>query len=78
MGLGVRSFVTRSEHKLMGGFKERRGPEAPKFSFDRCALGLTPWETPVASPDGIVFDILNIMPYIKVRAARRGRSAGGG
>jgi peptidyl-prolyl cis-trans isomerase-like 2 len=35
------------------------------LSFDCCAMSLAPFETPVCTKEGVVFDILNVMPYVK-------------
>lgn len=35
-----------------------------RLPFDRCALSMTPYETPVCAEDGTVFDLVNIVPYI--------------
>jgi peptidyl-prolyl cis-trans isomerase-like protein 2 len=36
-----------------------------KLPFYCCSLSLTPFKNAVCSPDGIVFDLLAIIPYIK-------------
>lgn len=36
-----------------------------KLPFYCCALSLAPFEDPVCTPEGHVFDILYIMPFIK-------------
>nr|XP_009938972.1 PREDICTED: peptidyl-prolyl cis-trans isomerase-like 2 [Opisthocomus hoazin] len=36
-----------------------------RLSFDHCSLSLQPFEYPVCTPDGTVFDILSIVPWIK-------------
>jgi hypothetical protein len=35
-----------------------------KLPFNCCALSFTPFEDPVCTADGTVFDIANIVPYI--------------
>jgi peptidyl-prolyl cis-trans isomerase-like 2 len=61
-----RMFITATEHKeLYGGYKSKTGRAFRALPFDRCALGLTPFETPVCTRDGTVFDIMNIIPWIK-------------
>ncbi|KAG1504757.1 hypothetical protein G6F46_001494 [Rhizopus delemar] len=40
-----------------GGFK--------RLPFYCCSLSLQPFEHPVCTPDGIIFDLMNIIPYIK-------------
>ncbi|CEG81339.1 Putative Peptidyl-prolyl cis-trans isomerase-like 2 [Rhizopus microsporus] len=44
-------------HKSSGGFK--------RLPFYCCSLSLQPFEHPVCTPEGIVFDLVNIIPYIK-------------
>lgn len=36
-----------------------------KLPFDYCNLGLTAAKDPYCTVDGIVFDLLNILPYLK-------------
>ncbi len=62
-----RMHITATEHALLyGGKKAAVAQETAKaLPFDCCALALTPFETPVAAPDGVVFDLLNIVPYLK-------------
>lgn len=50
-----------------GGFKKDQAPQYSALDFDRCAISFLPFQTPVTTKDGIVFDILNIVPYIKER-----------
>lgn len=33
--------------------------------FDACALSLAPFTTPMATRAGVVFDLVNIVPYVK-------------
>lgn len=60
-------YITKTEWKHeWGGFKDKRkGAQFGALEFDRCALSFLPFQTPVATPDGTVFDILNIVPWIK-------------
>jgi peptidyl-prolyl cis-trans isomerase-like 2 len=46
------------------GFKEQRGTGMEKLPFNCCALSFTPFEDPVCTADGVVFDVANIVPYI--------------
>lgn len=53
-------------HGAAGGIMSKK----PKANFRRlpfycCALSLQPFEHPVCSPNGTVFDLLNIIPYLK-------------
>jgi peptidyl-prolyl cis-trans isomerase-like 2 len=36
-----------------------------RLPFSCCAISLIPFEHPVCTPDGTIFDILNIVPFIK-------------
>jgi hypothetical protein len=36
-----------------------------RLPFDCCALSLQPFEHPVCAPDGTVYELLNIMPFVK-------------
>uniref|UniRef100_A0A3P8ZXL2 RING-type E3 ubiquitin transferase n=1 Tax=Esox lucius TaxID=8010 RepID=A0A3P8ZXL2_ESOLU len=36
-----------------------------RLPFDHCSLSLQPFEYPMCTPDGIVFDLLSIVPWIK-------------
>jgi len=48
-----------------GGFKKARNTPFSKLPLNCCALSLQPFDTPVGIRDGAVFDIANIVPYIK-------------
>eukprot|EP00753_Platysulcus_tardus_P016165 PLAT5441.1.p1 GENE.PLAT5441.1~~PLAT5441.1.p1 ORF type:complete len:531 (-),score=182.62 PLAT5441.1:273-1865(-) len=61
-----RMFVTRKEWKeIYGGRRDAARKAYQRLPFTHCALTLTPWETPVALPDGSVFDFVAIVPYVK-------------
>ncbi|CAN0073174.1 unnamed protein product [Discosporangium mesarthrocarpum] len=61
-----RLFVTATEWKRdYGGKKDKKNGSSRPLAFDCCALSLAPFETPVCTKEGVVFDILNIMPYLK-------------
>uniref|UniRef100_F7A1Z2 RING-type E3 ubiquitin-protein ligase PPIL2 n=1 Tax=Macaca mulatta TaxID=9544 RepID=F7A1Z2_MACMU len=36
-----------------------------RLPFDHCSLSLQPFVYPVCTPDGVVFDLLNIVPWLK-------------
>ena len=62
-------YQRASEWRRDGGGK-KSSAEASRGSsgslpFDCCALSLQPFETPVCTPDGIIFDLLSIVPYVK-------------
>lgn len=62
-----RLFVTRTEWKESGGGHREaaRGTAYHPLAFDSCGLSLQPYETPVCSPEGVLFDILNLFPYVQ-------------
>lgn len=61
-----RLFITMTEHKNeWGGKKDPTQAPIPRLSFNYCPLSLQPFSDPVCSPDGTVFDIVNIIPFVK-------------
>ncbi|RIB09750.1 peptidyl-prolyl cis-trans isomerase-like 2 [Gigaspora rosea] len=49
-----------------GGIQARKKTQIFKrLPFNYCALSLQPFEHPVCSPDGTIFDLRNIYPYLK-------------
>lgn len=61
-----RLFVTKTEwQRDYGGKKSNTNDRVSKLPFDCCALALTKYITPVCSPEGILFDYLNIATYLK-------------
>jgi peptidyl-prolyl cis-trans isomerase-like protein 2 len=73
-----RMFITMSEHKEdWGGKKDAIKAPIAKLPFNSCSLSLLPFENPVCTKDGIIFDIVyshfnilsspssNIVPYLK-------------
>ena len=67
MGKGTdKLFVTASEWSLMGGAKKRNaGGEFKRLPISHCALSLQPFETPVCTPEGTVYEAMNIIPWIR-------------
>lgn len=61
-----RMFITKTEWATeWGGFKSKENRTVFKrLPFYCCALTFTPFEFPVCTPDGSVFDVMNITPYI--------------
>ena len=63
-----RLYVTRTEYDRDYGGVGRKGGKGLSIDalpFDCCALSLRPFETPVCAPDGTVFDILSIVPFLR-------------
>ncbi|KAI9101638.1 cyclophilin-like domain-containing protein [Phlyctochytrium arcticum] len=60
-------YVTHSEHAAgPGGFKRKAyGSEFKGLPFYCCSLSLQPFEHPVCTKDGMVFDLTNIIPWLK-------------
>ncbi|XP_021908219.1 peptidyl-prolyl cis-trans isomerase CYP65 [Carica papaya] len=62
-----RMFITKTEWATEWGGAKSRETRTPfkRLPYYCCALAFTPFETPVCTIDGSVFDIMNIMPYIR-------------
>eukprot|EP00940_MAST-03C_sp_MAST-3C-sp2_P002130 g2130.t1 len=59
-------YVSQTEHKyLYGGRREKREVVARAVPFDHCQLTFRPWQNPVGTADGSVFELLAILPYIR-------------
>ncbi|KFP07759.1 Peptidyl-prolyl cis-trans isomerase-like 2, partial [Calypte anna] len=60
-------YITCAEYTQFYGGKKSDLPRTNfrRLSFDHCSLSLQPFEYPVCTPDGTVFDILSIVPWIK-------------
>ncbi|GAA6058986.1 hypothetical protein JCM10212_001696 [Sporobolomyces blumeae] len=65
-------FVTHTEHSgaygqhTAGGVgAKRRDVVLSKLPFDCCALTLKPFETPVATSGGTIYELLAIIPFLK-------------
>ncbi|KAG0053050.1 RING-type E3 ubiquitin-protein ligase ppil2, partial [Gryganskiella cystojenkinii] len=51
---------------IFGGAGGRRQTQIfRRLPFDCCSLSLQPFEHPVCTEDGIIFDLVNIVPYLK-------------
>ena len=65
-------YITAKEHaESAAGVNGGRGSGGgggggtKRLPFDCCALTLTPWEHPVATRDGFVFDLSAIVPFLR-------------
>eukprot|EP00043_Microstomoeca_roanoka_P002807 m.40631 g.40631 ORF g.40631 m.40631 type:complete len:524 (-) comp11735_c0_seq1:218-1789(-) len=64
-----RMFITATEWATLYGGKKKdepgKGSKYKRLPFDCCALSLQPFEHPVCTKDGAIFDLVNIIPFIK-------------
>ena len=59
-------YVTRWEmDNQYGGKRHRKTVKHKKLSFNLCSLSLQPFKDPVCTSEGDIFDLRNIVPYIK-------------
>ena len=59
-------YLTNSESSAQVGRKQSNFHIPYKtLPFDCCAISFRPFETPMCTADGVVFDLLNIVPYLK-------------
>ncbi|CAJ0585518.1 unnamed protein product, partial [Mesorhabditis spiculigera] len=64
-------YLTTTEWKeSFGGHKDDTGTRKQRADFKRlpinhCSVSFLPFDDPVCTPDGEIFDIANIIPYIK-------------
>ncbi|KAI9017599.1 cyclophilin-like domain-containing protein [Gaertneriomyces semiglobifer] len=67
MGKGTdKLYITHSEHAAgPGGFKRKTGSEFKRLPFFCCSLTLQPLEHPVCTKEGLIFDLTNIIPWLK-------------
>eukprot|EP00882_Tetradesmus_deserticola_P033605 GHRQ01038405.1.p2 GENE.GHRQ01038405.1~~GHRQ01038405.1.p2 ORF type:complete len:219 (+),score=69.97 GHRQ01038405.1:389-1045(+) len=61
-----RGYITAKEHKEeWGGYKDRKRAPFQRLPFHCCAITFTPFEDPVCTDDGTVYDIVHVVPYVK-------------
>ncbi|XP_062313874.1 RING-type E3 ubiquitin-protein ligase PPIL2 [Osmerus eperlanus] len=60
-------YITCAEYTHFYGGKRPDIPQGNfrRLPFDHCSLSLQPFEYPMCTPEGIVFDLLSIVPWIK-------------
>uniref|UniRef100_A0A671U9D2 RING-type E3 ubiquitin-protein ligase PPIL2 n=1 Tax=Sparus aurata TaxID=8175 RepID=A0A671U9D2_SPAAU len=60
-------YITCSEYTHFYGGKRAEIPKANfrRLPFDHCSLSLQPFEYPMCTEEGVVFDLLSIVPWIK-------------
>ncbi len=62
-----KAYISAKEHAQdWGGKQEERTKEhMVRLPFDYCNIGLTKAKEPYCTKDGIVFDLLSIVPYLR-------------
>ncbi|KAK3020820.1 hypothetical protein RJ639_047692 [Escallonia herrerae] len=62
-----RMFITKTEWATEWGGAKSKELRTPfkRLPFYCCALTFTPFDDPVCTEDGSVFDVMNIIPYIR-------------
>ncbi|XP_068846435.1 RING-type E3 ubiquitin-protein ligase PPIL2 isoform X2 [Capricornis sumatraensis] len=60
-------YITCAEYTHFYGGKKPDVPQTNfrRLPFDHCSLSLQPFAYPVCTPEGVVFDLLNIVPWLK-------------
>jgi len=63
-------YLTSTEWSTLYGGKKVSKPDADKaefrrLPFDACSLTLQPFENPLCTEDGCIFDLMNIVPFLK-------------
>ncbi|XP_008840431.1 RING-type E3 ubiquitin-protein ligase PPIL2 isoform X3 [Nannospalax galili] len=60
-------YITCAEYTHFYGGKKPDIPQTHfrRLPFDHCSLSLQPFVYPVCTPEGVVFDLLNIVPWLK-------------
>jgi len=63
-------YLLQSEWQYEGGGYRGKGGAAAKLPFrclpfNCCALSLSPFQDPMMTPKGVVYDMLNIVPYVQ-------------
>ncbi|GFU03734.1 RING-type E3 ubiquitin-protein ligase PPIL2 [Nephila pilipes] len=62
-------YLTATEWSQFYGGKKHvgnnAGSEFRRLPFDHCALSLQPFEHPFCTPEGVVYDLMHIVPFLK-------------
>lgn len=61
-------YLTTTEWSSQyGGFKKKGGADAEfrRLPYNCCSLSMTPFSDPLCTKDGNIFDIMNIVPFLK-------------
>jgi peptidyl-prolyl cis-trans isomerase-like protein 2 len=58
-------FITATEWATeYGGKKTAQQHGYRPLPFNHCAISLSPYETPCCTPEGVLFDLANLVPYV--------------
>lgn len=60
-----RGYLTATEWKELGGYKDKKHLPFNRLPFHCCAITFTPFTDPVCTDDGTVYDIVNAVPYVR-------------
>eukprot|EP01127_Copromyxa_protea_P020121 TRINITY_DN6668_c0_g1_i1.p1 TRINITY_DN6668_c0_g1~~TRINITY_DN6668_c0_g1_i1.p1 ORF type:complete len:538 (-),score=120.63 TRINITY_DN6668_c0_g1_i1:23-1600(-) len=61
-----RLYITQAEWtESFGGKKKDTSKAYHILQFDSCNLTFQPWTDPVCTPEGAIFDLINIMPWLR-------------
>ncbi|KAL3856896.1 hypothetical protein ACJMK2_011602 [Sinanodonta woodiana] len=59
-------YLTTTEWKNeFGGYKGKQKAEFRRLPFYCCSLSMQPFENPLCTMEGIIFDLMNIVPFLK-------------
>ncbi|GAB1608219.1 RING-type E3 ubiquitin-protein ligase PPIL2-like [Argonauta hians] len=60
-------YLTNTEWRTeFGGFKEKQNADKfRRLPFHCCSLSLQPFEHPYCTREGVIFDLINIVPFLK-------------
>lgn len=61
-------YITNTEWKYeWGGYKGTAANQTKfrRLPFDCCCLSLQPFENPLCTKEGVIFDLMNIVPFLK-------------
>ncbi|KAL6755661.1 hypothetical protein V8C86DRAFT_2672816 [Haematococcus lacustris] len=60
-----RGYLTTNEWKYeWGGYKDKSRAPFKRLPFNCCAIAFTPFEDPVCTAEGTVYDVTNIVPFV--------------
>jgi len=61
-----RLYMSAAETAAQGGRQSGAGASRDRtLPFECCALSLSPFETPCCGVEGVIFDLVNIVPYLQ-------------